>query len=125
VGCGGSDSSDGSSGGMPTDATVEDFCGNFEDLQRNFGSLDTESDASEAVATLQDAADQMEKTGTPEDIPDDARNGLEVTLGAIQGLPDDATVDDISNLENSLSDAEQKDADAFNAYLEDTCGSLN
>ena len=52
----------------------------------------------------------MESTGTPSDIPDEARSGLEVTLQAIQGLPDDATLDDITNLEKTLSDAEQKDA---------------
>ena len=124
AGCGGSDS-DSDGGGMPTSASKEEFCGNFEDLASDLGSLDDSStDMSKAVSTLQSAADKMAATGTPDGIPDDARNGLKVTLEAIQSLPDDATVDDISNLEDTLSDADQKDADAFDGYLEDTCGEI-
>ncbi|WP_395690450.1 hypothetical protein [Nocardioides sp.] len=124
AGCGGSDGgSDGGGGGMPTSASKEDFCGNFEQLAKDLGGLGT-GDASKAVSTLQSAADDMAATGTPEGIPDDARHGLEVTLDAISGLPDDATVDDISNLEKSLSEEDQKDADAFDAYLSKECGEI-
>ena len=127
AGCGGSDSDGGDggdSGGMPTSASKEDFCGNFQGLAEDLGKLDPQSDASTAVKALHDAADQMRETGTPEDIPDDARHGLEVTLDAISGLPDDATSDDISNLETTLSEEDQKDAAAFDKYLSEECGSL-
>ena len=125
VGCGGSDSGGSDSGGgMPTDASTSEFCQNFKDLTTDLGKVDPEGDGADAVSALKDAADQMESTGTPSDIPDEARSGLEVTLQAIQGLPDDATLDDITNLEKTLSDAEQKDADAFDTYLQDTCADL-
>lgn len=125
AGCGGSDSDGGNdSGGMPTDASKDAFCGNFQGLAEDLGKLDPQSDSATAVKALHDAADQMRATGTPEGIPDDARQGLEVTLDAISGLPDDATAEDISKLEGTLSDAEQKDADAFDTYLQDECGSL-
>lgn len=125
AGCG-DDSSDGGgdSGGMPTDASKETFCGNFQALAEDLGQLDPTTDPSAAVQTLQDAADKLRETGTPEGIPDDARHGLEVTLDALSGLPDDATAEDISNLDQSLSDDDQKDSDAFDSYLEDECGSL-
>ena len=58
----------------PKDATVEDFC-------NVIGDLDV-SDPSGLV-------DDMAETGTPEDIPDDARAGFEVMV-------DEATADDIS-----------------------------
>jgi hypothetical protein len=125
VGCGGDDS-DGDaadSGGMPTNAAKEDFCQNFQDLATDLGKLDPKADAAQAVTTLKDAVGKMRETGTPAGIPDDARHGLEVTLDALAGLPDDATPDDISALEDGFSDADQKDADAFDSYLEDECGS--
>jgi hypothetical protein len=126
AGCGGDDSDGGSgdSGGMPTSASKEDFCGNFQGLAEDLGKLDPQSDASTAVKALHDAADQMRETGTPENIPDDARHGLEVTLDAISGLPDDATAEDIGKLEQSLSEQDQKDADAFDSYLSDECPEL-
>ncbi|MGY2701324.1 hypothetical protein [Nocardioides sp. HB32] len=133
VGCNSDDSSDGdtgssgssgSSGSMPTTASKEDFCANFRSLAEDLGQLDPKADPSSAVKTLKDAVAEMRSTGTPEDIPDDARHGLEVTLDALGGLPDDASAEDISGLADTLSDAEQKDADAFDSYLGDECGSL-
>jgi hypothetical protein len=127
VGCSSDDSSGGdteSSGSMPTTASKEDFCANFQSLAEDLGQLDPKADPSSAVKTLKDAVDEMRSTGTPEDIPDDARHGLEVTLDALGGLPDDASAEDISGLADTLSDDEQKDADAFDSYLEDECGSL-
>ena len=129
VGCGSSDSggsgSDGSSSGdMPTSASKEEFCGNFQSLVQDLGKLDPTKDPSAAITALKDAADKMQATGTPDGIPDDARHGLEVTLTAIQGLPADATTDDISKLDQTLSAGDQKDSDAFDAYLKDECGTL-
>jgi hypothetical protein len=126
AGCG-SDSdggSDGDSGGMPTNASKDAFCANFQSLAEDLGQLDPTADPSAAVQALQDAADKLRETGTPEGIPDDARHGLEVTLDALSGLPDDATADDISNLDQSLSEEDQKDSDAFDSYLGDECGTL-
>ncbi|GAA1126476.1 hypothetical protein [Nocardioides aquiterrae] len=127
AGCGGGDSDGGDgadSGGLPTSASKEEFCGNFKSLAEDLGKLDPNADPSTAVQALHDAADHMRATGTPADIPDDARHGLEVTLDAIAGLPDDATAEDIGKLEESLSEQEQKDASAFDSYLSDECPEL-
>ena len=126
VGCGSDDSSDGEadSSGMPTDASKEDFCANFQSLAENLAKQDPAKDPAAAVKALQDAVKQIRETGTPDGIPDDARNGLQVTIDAISGLPEDASVDDLSSLEDELSKDEQDDADAFDSYLADECGSV-
>lgn len=76
----------------PKDATVEDFC-------NVIGDLDV-SDPSGLV-------DDMAETGTPEDIPDDARAGFEVMV-------DEATADDISA-------EDQEKVTAFVGYVAATC----
>ena len=124
VGCGGSDSGGSDDAGMPTGATTEEFCGNFSDLQTSLSTMDPTSAPSDAIGALQDAADNMAATGTPDDISDEERSGLEATITAIQGLGDDATMDDITNLESTLSDTEKSDAEAFDAYLKKTCPEL-
>lgn len=128
AGCGSSDSGGGSEGGdsagMPTTASTEEFCANFENLAADLAKLDPTADAASAITALQDAADQMASTGTPEGIPDDARRGLEVTLQAIEDLPEDATAEDISGMETSLSADDKADAKAFDTYLTSECGDL-
>jgi hypothetical protein len=126
VGCGGSDSSDGDSGdsaAMPTDASKDEFCANFQGLAEDLAKQDPTKDPSAAVQTLKDAVGKMRETGTPDGIPDDARHGLQVTLDAISSLPEDAKAGDISGLEDQLSKDERADADAFDSYLGNECGS--
>ena len=84
AGCGGGDDSSGDSGGgdsdsgggapsssdAPTDASVEDFCSTFEATSMISGD---------------DAAVQLAETGTPSDIPDDARAGFEFLIDHPEG----------------------------------------
>src|SRR6478736_6151464 len=92
AGCGGSD-------GPPADASKDDFCGNFKSIAADMGKLGA------------DAKD-----------PDDARKGFELEVKKIDGLDDNATKDDLDKLGSDLSDTEQKQVDAFNKYVDDTCG---
>lgn len=121
VGCGGDGGSEGGGDAMPTDASEDAFCGNFEDLLGTLAKLDPDSDASAVVAALRDSVDRMRETGTPSDIPDDARHGFELTLDSFAGLGDDATAEDIDALGDSFTDAEQADYDAFGDYVDRTC----
>lgn len=118
TGCG-SDGSD--AGSSPTDASVEDFCANFETVNSDLLAVEDTEDMAEVVTILQDGAANMTETGTPEDIPDDARAGLVATIDAINDLDDDATEDEILNLDEELSDTEQSNSDALDDYLEKTC----
>jgi hypothetical protein len=121
VGCG-DDGGDSGTSGMPTNATSADFCANFKTLREELSSLDPSAEPSDAVSTLQDAADLIQETGTPENIPDNARAGLEATLTAIGELdPEDASPDEIGNLEDSFNEQEKGQADAFDEYLAGEC----
>ena len=107
AGCGGdSDSgSDNADGGGDSGASVEDFCGAFQDFYDDLTSVTgTEDNLGEI---LKDAASQIEDAGTPDDIPDDAKEGLQIVLDQIDALPDDASAEDISGLNGSLSEDEQ------------------
>ena len=122
VGCG-DDSSGGSSkadgGSADKGASTEDFCGAFQafadDLQDVTGQEENLGEI------LKKAAKKIEDTGTPEDIPDDAKEGLKLTLDSIQSLPDDASAEDMAGIEDDFSDADKKKTDAFSDYLDKTC----
>ncbi len=116
VGCGGDD---GDGGSDTKTASKDDFCQAFQDFYDDLTSITGEEDNLGEI--LKDAADNIEDTGTPEDIPDDAKEGLQLVLDQIDQLPDDATAEDISGLEGDLSEDEQAKSDAFTAYLEKTC----
>ena len=115
VGCGGSD-------GPPADASKGDFCGNFEDIGKDLGKLGADAKDSDIVKAIKDAGQKLEDTGTPSGIPDDARTGFELEVKKIGELDDNASKDDIDKLDSGLDDAEQKQVDAFNTYVDDTCG---
>jgi hypothetical protein len=123
VGCGG----DGDGGGdIPANASKDDFCGNFQQLADDLGAFaqDPDAEPADAIEKLQDASESMRDTGVPDDASDDERDGLVVTLDAIDSLDADATLDDLDGLEDDLSDAEQEKSDAFDDYLEEECGDL-
>lgn len=117
VGCGGDD-------GMPTDASSEDFCANFQQLSEDLGGFGEDADPKDAISALQDAADKIRETGVPESASDEEREGLEVTLDAIDGIDSDASLEDISTLDETLSESEQKKSEAFDDYLEEECGEI-
>ena len=73
---------------------------------------------------LKKAAQRIEDVGTPKDIPDDAKEGLQLTLDAIADLPDDASVEDMGAPRGRFSEADKEKTDAFSEYLEKTCPDL-
>ena len=125
VGCGddsGSGGKAGSDGGGDDFASTEDFCAAFQAFSDDLEDVDgTEDNLGEI---LKKAADRIEDVGTPKGIPDDAEEGLQLTLDAIQALPDDASVEDMGGLEDDFSEADKKKTDAFSDYLEETCPDL-
>jgi len=114
VGCGDDDDS-----ASDKAASKDEFCGAFQSFYEDLVSLSGEEDNLGEI--LKKAAKRIRETGTPEDIPDDAKEGLEITLDEIDDLPDDASVEDLSGLDTELSEDEKKKTDAFQDYLEKTC----
>ena len=118
VGCGGDD---GDGGGTPANASKEDFCANFESLMTDLQGMDPTKDLSEAVDRIQEAGDQMEETGTPADMPDDARAGFQFVLDTVGDIDDNASIEDLAKLGSDMSSSEKDESKAFNDYLEETC----
>ena len=99
-------------------ASKEDFCNGYDDFLQALADADAEKNYGEQ---LKDAASDFEEVGTPDDIPDDAKEGLETVFDAIAELDDDATPEDIQKMNEDLSEAENKKAEAFREYLSKTC----
>ena len=116
---GGKDGKDG--GGKAADQSVstEDFCAAFQSFYDDLQDVTGEED--DLGKILKDAAQQIEDAGTPDDIPADAKEGLQLTLDAIDDLPDDAAAEDLSGIDAEFSAEEQEKVDAFSDYLEKTC----
>lgn len=120
AGCGGD--GDGDSGSSaPDNASTEDFCDTFATFFTDIMSEAMGGDPDQAVAAIKEWAGEMQEVGTPEDMPDEVRDGFEVFVDAAQDLPDDATMDDLQNLGGDLSEADQDAGDAFGDWAGETC----
>ena len=101
------------------DASEKEFCDGYEDFISALVGIDQEGD--NFVEDLKEAASDFEEVGVPGDIPDDAKDGRDLVLETIADLDDDATPQDVQELDKDFSEDEQEKADAFEKYLEDTC----
>jgi hypothetical protein len=114
VGCGDS--------GPPADASEEDFCSTIDSFEKNLDDMDADASTKDQIKAVKDAFGELEDTGTPKGIPDDARKGFELEVKTIGDIDEDASEDDLQNIDEDLSDEEQKQVDAFTKYVSDTCG---
>lgn len=118
AGCGG----DGGSGSAaPDDASQEDFCEAFATLFKDIMAQALSGDPELTVKAIKDWADDMQDVGTPEDMPDEAREGFEVFIDAARDLPDDATLEDLQALGDDLPEEDQAAGDAFGDWASETC----
>ena len=123
--CGGG----GAGGGAPADASEKEFCQTqtslLEDLMPDMSSTELPSDQQMAKA-VKDWGAKIEKVGTPEDISDDARKGFERIVEMADEIDAaDFSIEKLEQLEAGGEDASpeaQKQADAFEKYLTETCG---
>jgi hypothetical protein len=122
VGC--SDDGDGGGGGGDDTTSTADFCGALKDFQDDFSDADPTKDLPGYIKSLKDAADKLDGVGTPDDMPDDAQDGFDLTIKTISDLPDDATLDDLAKI-GDVSDADQKKIDALDDYIAKACPDLN
>ena len=124
--CGGS----GGSGGAPTDASEKDFCQTqsslLEDLLPDDMTNPEVPSNEEMARAVKDWGAQLEKVGTPEDIPDDARKGFEAVVAQVRDLDaSDFDIDELEQLTTGGADASaeaRSQAQAFSDYLTTTCG---
>lgn len=124
--CGGG----GVGGGAPTDASEKEFCQTQSSLLEDLMPADMtnpELPSDEKMATaVQDWATKIEAVGTPEDIPDDAREGFEAIIAQANAIDaSDFSIEKLEELEAGGKDASaeaRKQAAAFEKYLTETCG---
>ena len=105
--------------GCSNSASKKEFCDGYENFIKAL--IDIDAEEKEYGKKLKEAASDFEDVGTPDDISDDAKDGLEIVLDKIKDLDDDATAEDVNNLDSDLSKDEQKKTDAFESYLGKTC----
>ncbi len=108
-------------------ASVNEFCEAFASLQDGLGDLPSagsaDDQAAAAGARVKDWADRLAEVGTPADISEEARRGLEVVVESGQDLPGDAGPSDLAELDGSYSAEDSQAADAFGSYADETCAS--
>ncbi|MCW2766234.1 MAG: hypothetical protein JWO11_2193 [Nocardioides sp.] len=116
VGCGG----DGGGGASaPTKVSTAEFCSAFADAFAGIMSAGTQGGA-DAVKALKDGVAGLSDTGTPENIPANARHGFEVFVKAINDLDDNADLASMDNLPG-VSKADEADATAFIEWAVGEC----
>lgn len=112
-------------GDAPTNASTDDFCDALDEAYGTlFALVFQETDRPWETGR---AVQALTETGTPEDIPDDARAGFEELVTALEAA-DGMTYEELEESgEIDMDDDESDDSpesDAFEAYAEDTCGSF-
>ncbi len=117
-------------GGPPTDASKKDFC-KVHDAEPDLSELDETSSNKDIAKVFKEELDKItddaEEVGTPEDMPDDAREGFEITLEKAQDLSakdlEKAIEDEKDPFEDDLSKDDKKKVDAYDKWSNDYCGS--
>jgi hypothetical protein len=94
-------------GGIPENASVKEFCKAGERF----------SSATKFGAGVK-AAENLHDTGTPKNIPDDARDGFEVVVDMVTGSKD---TKDLQKRFDKLSDKDKASMDALDTYIRKTC----
>lgn len=113
VGCGGM-------GGPPSDASEKEFCTAVNSL---FDDIDLSEEPSqkETVAAVKKWGKEMEKVGTPEGLSDEGRKGFEVMVEEMAEIKDDATAEDLDEIDKDLSKSDNEAVDVFDDYMTETC----
>ena len=98
----------GCGGDAPDNASEKDFCDAFQKLGESGDDFDKSKDAFK----------DLEDTGTPDDMPDDARDGFELIID----IADEAdSTEDAEKKVADLNTGERKKVEAFSTYTLKKC----
>jgi hypothetical protein len=114
-GAGGADAAD-----APSDASVEGFCQPFVDMLQEVSAQGEDLSDADAVQLAKETADKLRETGTPADMPEDARRGFELLVEKLAELPEDATKDEVEKAQE-LTEEEQTYSTALSQYIASSC----
>ena len=108
-------------GGSPSDASKDDFCGALDGVATAYSQVDPEKPTEDQVKGVKEAVADLADIGTPDGISQDARAGFELITDEIGGLDDGVDAEELQKAGDDFSGDERGQADAFNAYVVDTC----
>lgn len=101
-------------------ASMDDFCATFNGLvDKVLGSGDDDRGA--VVRIVKELADDLEKVGPPEGMPDDAERGLDLFIENAANLDDDMGLEDLQRLGADASKEDRADALAFTRWTQENC----
>ncbi|HCB06876.1 MAG TPA: hypothetical protein DEQ43_21975 [Nocardioides bacterium] len=109
----------GSDGEARAESSVDDFCSAVETFHTEVEAADS-TDLAAYIRTLKAAAEKLHDVGVPDDMPAPAKQGFELTVERIQGLADDATRSDFTDL-GDVGEEDQRKLDALEAYVDQAC----
>jgi hypothetical protein len=118
AGCG--DDGDADAADASSDASVEEFCQPFVDMLQEVSAQGEDLSDADAVRLAKETADKLRETGTPADMPGDARKGFELVIAKLADLPDDATKDEVEKAQQ-LTEEEQTYSTALSQYIASKC----
>ena len=98
----------GSSDDAPEDASSKEFCGSFQKVSKSGDDFDK----------TQQAFQDLKDTGTPKDLPDDARQGFEILTDIAVDADDEK---DATNKAEDLSKDDEKKVTKFIEYTVKEC----
>lgn len=104
-------------GGPPDDASKGEFCKTIEEVPIGEDGKVSQDDWDEWL-------DDLEETGTPEDISDDERKGFETSVDLLRDVDVDEDSDiskQLEEAEDDLDDDEKDNTEKFDEYVSDTC----
>ena len=126
TGCG----SDGGGTSAPEDASATEFCDAYNSLFEDLiGDMDVEEpkepSGEDVVQAVKRWADKLSESGTPQDMPDEARDGFELLVATADDLdPDDfKDAEDLDKIESDFSEDEKAASTAFDEYAAGSCES--
>jgi len=119
AGCG--DDSASSPATARDNASVEEFCAGVAEIGRSIEGVEGDKPTAEQLDAIQGAAADLGEVGTPEEMSDDARMGLELVVGFIVDSGSATTVDELSSPDDGLAEDEQQQFEAFDSFIEDSC----
>lgn len=120
----------GGGGGAPTGASESDFCDTqsslIEDLLPDDLTNPEVPSNEEMAEAVTDWGAELEEVGTPEGIPEAARQGFEAVIEQAQDIDAaDFSIENLEELQQGGEDASaevQEQAAAFSEYVTETCG---
>jgi hypothetical protein len=112
-GCGGGG---GDAADAASDATREDYCSAFASQFETLSTLAAD-DREAAVEASRDWAEELQRSGTPEDMPQEARRGYEAFVDELAALDADSSMEELEN----VGQDEEEAVGAFVDYSLRTC----